>query len=75
VSASACGNRTGLARVSARRYLEQLVSQQRADIRQRVRHGRKTGTAVQAATADARTETILGAVMLRSCAESAMLPP
>ena len=35
LSASECSERTGLARVSARRYLEQLVSQQEADVRQR----------------------------------------
>ncbi|MCV2488148.1 response regulator [Geodermatophilus sp. YIM 151500] len=35
LSASECSERTGLARVSARRYLEQLVSEQAADVRQR----------------------------------------
>jgi response regulator of citrate/malate metabolism len=35
LSATECSERTGLARVSARRYLEQLVSQQEADVRQR----------------------------------------
>jgi response regulator of citrate/malate metabolism len=35
LSASECSARTGLARVSARRYLEQLVTQQQADVRQR----------------------------------------
>ena len=35
LSASECSDATGLARVSARRYLEQLVSQQDADVRQR----------------------------------------
>ena len=35
LSATECSARTGLARVSARRYLEQLVSQQQADVRQR----------------------------------------
>jgi response regulator of citrate/malate metabolism len=35
LSATECSTRTGLARVSARRYLEQLVSQQEADVRQR----------------------------------------
>ena len=35
LSASECSERTGLARVSARRYLEQLVAQQEADVRQR----------------------------------------
>jgi response regulator of citrate/malate metabolism len=35
LSATECSQRTGLARVSARRYLEQLVSQQQADVRQR----------------------------------------
>jgi response regulator of citrate/malate metabolism len=35
LSASECSERTGLARVSARRYLEQLVTQQQADVRQR----------------------------------------
>lgn len=35
LSASECSERTGLARVSARRYLEQLVVQQEADVRQR----------------------------------------
>ena len=35
LSASECSERTGLARVSARRYLEQLVAQQQADVRQR----------------------------------------
>jgi response regulator of citrate/malate metabolism len=35
LSASECSERTGLARVSARRYLEQLVTQQEADVRQR----------------------------------------
>lgn len=35
LSASECSARTGLARVSARRYLEQLVAQQEADVRQR----------------------------------------
>jgi response regulator of citrate/malate metabolism len=35
LSASECSERTGLARVSARRYLEQLVSRQEADVRHR----------------------------------------
>jgi response regulator of citrate/malate metabolism len=35
LSATEASERTGLARVSARRYLEQLVSQQEADVRQR----------------------------------------
>jgi response regulator of citrate/malate metabolism len=35
LSASECSERTGLARVSARRYLEQLVAQQQAEVRQR----------------------------------------
>ncbi len=35
LSATECSERTGLARVSARRYLEQLVALQRADVRQR----------------------------------------
>jgi response regulator of citrate/malate metabolism len=35
LSASECSERTGLARVSARRYLEQLVAEQQADVRQR----------------------------------------
>jgi response regulator of citrate/malate metabolism len=35
LSASECSARTGLARVSARRYLEQLVTGQQADVRQR----------------------------------------
>jgi len=35
LSASERSERTGLARVSARRYLEQLVTQQQADVRQR----------------------------------------
>jgi response regulator of citrate/malate metabolism len=35
LSATECSTRTGLARVSARRYLEQLVTQQQADVRQR----------------------------------------
>jgi len=35
LSATECSQRTGLARVSARRYLEQLVAQQQADVRQR----------------------------------------
>jgi response regulator of citrate/malate metabolism len=35
LSASECSEATGLARVSARRYLEQLVTQQQADVRQR----------------------------------------
>jgi response regulator of citrate/malate metabolism len=35
LSATECSERTGLARVSARRYLEQLVTQQEADVRQR----------------------------------------
>jgi response regulator of citrate/malate metabolism len=35
LSASEASERTGLARVSARRYLEQLVTQQEADVRQR----------------------------------------
>jgi response regulator of citrate/malate metabolism len=35
LSATECSERTGLARVSARRYLEQLVADQRADVRQR----------------------------------------
>jgi response regulator of citrate/malate metabolism len=35
LSATECSERTGLARVSARRYLEQLVSQQQAVVRQR----------------------------------------
>jgi response regulator of citrate/malate metabolism len=35
LSATECSERTGLARVSARRYLEQLVSDQQAEVRQR----------------------------------------
>ena len=35
LSATECSERTGLARVSARRYLEQLVALQDADVRQR----------------------------------------
>lgn len=35
LSASECSERTGLARVSARRYLEQLVTVQEAEVRQR----------------------------------------
>jgi response regulator of citrate/malate metabolism len=35
LSATECSERTGLARVSARRYLEQLVTTQEADVRQR----------------------------------------
>ncbi|GAA3160486.1 response regulator [Blastococcus jejuensis] len=35
LSATECSERSGLARVSARRYLEQLVAQQEADVRQR----------------------------------------
>jgi response regulator of citrate/malate metabolism len=35
LSATECSERTGLARVSARRYLEQLVTVQEADVRQR----------------------------------------
>jgi response regulator of citrate/malate metabolism len=35
LSATECSDRTGLARVSARRYLEQLVAQHQADVRQR----------------------------------------
>lgn len=35
LSATQCSEQTGLARVSARRYLEQLVAQQEADVRQR----------------------------------------
>ena len=35
LSATECSERTGLARVSARRYLEQLVSTAEADVRQR----------------------------------------
>ncbi len=35
LSATECSERTGLARVSARRYLEQLVAQEEADVRQR----------------------------------------
>jgi response regulator of citrate/malate metabolism len=35
LSATECSERTGLARVSARRYLEQLVTDQQADVRQR----------------------------------------
>lgn len=35
LSATECSERTGLARVSARRYLEQLVAQQDADVRQK----------------------------------------
>jgi response regulator of citrate/malate metabolism len=35
LSATECSERTGLARVSARRYLEQLVTQQQADVRQK----------------------------------------
>jgi response regulator of citrate/malate metabolism len=35
LSATECSTRTGLARVSARRYLEQLVTQGEADVRQR----------------------------------------
>ena len=35
LSATECSERTGLARVSARRYLEQLVAQQQADVRQK----------------------------------------
>lgn len=35
LSATECSSLTGLSRVSARRYLEQLVTQQQADVRQR----------------------------------------
>jgi response regulator of citrate/malate metabolism len=35
LSATECSERTGLARVSARRYLEQLVTLQEADVRQK----------------------------------------
>jgi response regulator of citrate/malate metabolism len=35
LSATECSERTGLARVSARRYLEQLVADQQAEVRQR----------------------------------------
>ncbi|SET24509.1 response regulator [Geodermatophilus poikilotrophus] len=35
LSATQCSERTGLARVSARRYLEQLVTLEEADVRQR----------------------------------------
>ena len=35
LSASECSQHTGLARVSARRYLEQLVARQEAEVRQR----------------------------------------
>ncbi len=35
LSATEASERTGLARVSARRYLEQLVTQDEADVRQR----------------------------------------
>ncbi len=35
LSATECSEHTGLARVSARRYLEQLVAQEEADVRQR----------------------------------------
>ena len=35
LSATQCSERTGLARVSARRYLEQLVTTGDADVRQR----------------------------------------
>jgi response regulator of citrate/malate metabolism len=35
LSATECSERTGLARVSARRYLEQLVTAGEADVRQR----------------------------------------
>jgi len=35
LSATECSERTGLARVSARRYLEQLVTTQEADVRQK----------------------------------------
>ena len=35
LSATECSERTGLARVSARRYLEQLVAAEQADVRQR----------------------------------------
>ena len=35
LSAPQCSERAGLARVSARRYLEQLAAQQEADVRQR----------------------------------------
>jgi response regulator of citrate/malate metabolism len=35
LSATECSERTGLARVSARRYLEQLVAVEQADVRQR----------------------------------------
>jgi response regulator of citrate/malate metabolism len=35
LSATECSERTGLARVSARRYLEQMVAQQEADVRQK----------------------------------------
>ena len=35
LSATECSERTGLARVSARRYLEQLVAQQEAEVRQK----------------------------------------
>jgi len=35
LSATQCSERTGLARVSARRYLEQLVTLEEAEVRQR----------------------------------------
>jgi response regulator of citrate/malate metabolism len=35
LSATECSERTGLARVSARRYLEQMAAQQEADVRQK----------------------------------------
>ena len=35
LSATECSERTGLARVSARRYLEQMVAQQEAEVRQK----------------------------------------
>ena len=49
LSATECSERTGLARVSARRYLEQLVSVQEADVRQSTgpRDGRSAGSTLR----------------------------
>ena len=72
LSATECSERTGLARVSARRYLEQLVAGQEADVRQRY------GTAGRperrfTLRAHASTEMIVSAVMHASPHPSARM--
>ena len=73
LSATECSERTGLARVSARRYLEQLVAAAGGRRPAAVRHrragrsaGSRCGAARPADAADARTETTVSAAMLTS---------